>query len=88
MENIIYILYIMSSKLLPPSESENGKKSFRRWISSPLQAPISLPLLCKVEEEGSERSPGRQESLEERQERPPRSLLENSGGNYGKYKTI
>jgi hypothetical protein len=40
------------------------------------------------EEEGPERSPRRPESLERRQERPPRSLLENSGGNYGKYKTI
>jgi hypothetical protein len=54
-----------------------------------LQAPISLPLLCKEEkEEGPERSPRKPESLERRQERPPRSLLENSGGNYGKYKTI
>jgi hypothetical protein len=40
------------------------------------------------EEEGPERSPRRPESLERRKERPPRSLLENSGGNYGKYKTI
>jgi hypothetical protein len=40
------------------------------------------------EEEGSERSPRRPESLERRQEGLERSLPENSGGNYGKYKTI